>query len=103
MNTANVMQMLAALAATLALVLLLAALVRRFGQGSLLPKEGPLSVRASLPFSGRERLLLVVVNERELLLGVSPAGISLLGDVTPTSAMGCPSAGAAVPNVREAG
>ncbi len=48
--------------------------------------SGPLRVVATLPLGPRERLMLVAMHDREVLVGVSPAGVSIAavgGDVAP--------------------
>lgn len=52
--------------------------LKRFQPGLASAQTGSLRVLASLPLGVRERLLLVQVGEQQLLLGVTPSGISLL-------------------------
>ena len=61
-----------------ALVLMLWAMKR--WQPKLAAGRGGLSVKAALSLGGRDRLIVIQAGERELLLGVSPGNITLLGD-----------------------
>nr|WP_246429139.1 flagellar biosynthetic protein FliO [Pseudoxanthomonas broegbernensis] len=68
-----------ALLLVLGLILGLAWLLRRL-PGGLRTAEG-LRVVGSLPLGAKERLVVVEVGGRQLLLGVTSAGISLLHDL----------------------
>lgn len=57
-------------------------LFRRMQPGSMGSAGSPMRVLASLPLGARERLLLVEVGKQQLLLGATPAGISLLHALT---------------------
>ena len=49
-------------------------------QPNLATARGGLSVKAALSLGGRDRLVVVQAGERQILLGVSPGNITLLGD-----------------------
>ena len=68
-----------ALVLVLGLILGLAWLLRRL-PGGFRPAEG-LRVVGSLALGAKERVMVVEVGGRQLLLGVTPAGISLLHDL----------------------
>ncbi len=54
-------------------------LVKRWQPGLVQARNG-LQVKAVLPLGGRDRIVVVQAGERQLLLGVSPGSIVLLGD-----------------------
>jgi flagellar protein FliO/FliZ len=66
-----------ALLIVLAAILLLAWLVRRMGPYSAIPLER-FRVLASLPLSARERVVLLQVGDRQLVLGVTPGQVQTL-------------------------
>jgi flagellar protein FliO/FliZ len=68
----------AALAAVLGLAALLAWGLRRAGLIRAPSRPGRLGVEGVLALDGRHRLVLVRCDGREHLLGVGPAGVSLL-------------------------
>jgi len=84
-HTASVGGLFIRLCGTLALVILLiltlAWLARRAGWGSA-PAQGDalLRVRQSLPLGQRERVVLLEVRDRWLLLGVTPESVTLLSE-----------------------
>ncbi len=59
------------------LILTLAWLLRRFGQGNFLNQQA-MKIVASMPLGTRERLLVVEVGGQQLLLGVTAHQISTL-------------------------
>jgi len=61
-----------------AVIVLLAWIVRRTPLGAASRRSGPLKLIASLPVGPKERLLLVEAAGCELVVGVSPAGIFAL-------------------------
>ena len=58
-----------------------ALLLRRF-QGRVGGVQDGLRIRASLPLGGKERLVVVQVQEQSLLLGVSPGCVQLVSKLT---------------------
>lgn len=72
------LQLVLALSFVLAVFLVLIWLLKRFQPGLTGGSGSVIKVVASLPLGARERLLLVDLQGQQLLLGVSPAGISLL-------------------------
>lgn len=79
LGTAALLRAGLSLALVVALIALCAWLLRRFG-GAQLGNGGQLQLLASLPLSQRERLALVEVDGRRLLLGIAPGQVSLLKD-----------------------
>jgi flagellar biosynthetic protein FliO len=74
---------LTSLAIVVALVFAIAWVLRRTPLGGMTRGSGPMKLIATLPIGPKERLLLVEVNGRELIVGVSPGGINAvqqLGD-----------------------
>lgn len=67
-----------ALAAVLGLLLLLAWGLRRAGVVRGAVGSGPLAVAGSLALDGRNRVVLLRCADRQHLLAVGPAGVSLL-------------------------
>lgn len=67
------------LAGIVALIVLLGWVVRRV-PGIVGRAQGSMRVISSLPLGQRERLVLVVAGERQLLLGVAQGSIRLLKD-----------------------
>jgi len=65
-----------ALAAVLAIAWLSIKALASFSKGNL--KGGRVKVLQSVPLGARERLTLVQIDDTELLLGVTAAGITLL-------------------------
>ncbi|TQV84183.1 flagellar biosynthetic protein FliO [Exilibacterium tricleocarpae] len=76
-NAAYIGQVMLGLLAILAIIFAIAWLVRRLGAGGLLQSDS-MRVVGSLPLSTRERLLLVEVAGRQLLIGVAPGHVSTL-------------------------
>jgi len=72
------LQTVAALVFVLAVFLILVWLLKRFQPGVSGSSGAAIRIVATLALGTRERLLLVDVQGQQLLLGVSPAGISLL-------------------------
>jgi flagellar protein FliO/FliZ len=63
-----------------ALIVLVAWLLRRTPLGAFSRANGPLKIVATLPLGPKERLVLVETGGSRLLLGVAPAGIFRLND-----------------------
>ena len=72
------MQTSLALIATLLLIYLCALAVRRLQGGRLLQSESLLGIESSVNVGGKERVVLLRVGERGLLIGVAPGCVSLL-------------------------
>lgn len=68
---------MAGLMAIIVLILALAWLFKRFGQGGFLQNQH-MRVVATLPLGTREKAILVEVGEQQLLLGVTPTSINTL-------------------------
>lgn len=75
-NAGSVAQMILGLLLVVGLILLLAWLLRRFA--GMQGQHRGMQVVASLPLSAREKLVLVQVGEKQLLLGVAPGRVSRL-------------------------
>lgn len=73
---ASLMQLILGLALVIGLILLLAWLLRRFG-GAGFASTG-MKIVATLPLSARERVVLVEIGEKQVLLGVAPGRVNLL-------------------------
>lgn len=67
------------LAGVVALIVALGWVARRI-PGFIGRANGPMRVISSLPLGQKERLVLVVAGERQLLLGVAPGSVQLLKD-----------------------
>ena len=65
------------LAIVVALIVVCAWLLRRLPLGMKAGGTGPLKLVATLPLGPRERLMLVTSRGREVLIGVSPAGVAI--------------------------
>jgi flagellar protein FliO/FliZ len=76
-GTAYIGQVLFGLMGVLLLILGLAWLLKRFGQGAMLGSQH-MKVLATMPLGTRERLLLVDVAGQQILLGVSAGRITNL-------------------------
>lgn len=72
------------LAGIVGLIFAAAYVVRRLPLGLAARGSGPLKLVATLPLGPRERLMLVTSQGREILVGVSPAGVSI-AQVAPAS------------------
>ena len=68
----------------LGLVGALAYVARRGGFGAL-NKRGPLSVETAVPMGERRSLVIVAVEGRRLLLGLTPANVSMLVELAPVA------------------
>lgn len=79
--TAYMGQMLLGLTAVLLLILAIAWVLRRFGNGGLMGSQH-MKVVASLALGPRERLVVVEVGEQQLLLGLAPGRITTLHTFT---------------------
>jgi flagellar protein FliO/FliZ len=71
------LQSFLAVGLVLALVGALALVARRGGFGAL-TKRGPVSVETAVPLGERRSLVIVSVEGRRLLLGMTPANVSML-------------------------
>ena len=90
LGTAALLRGALSLLLVLGLIALCAWLLRRLA-GSRLNRSGPLQLLAMLPLSQRERVALVEVDGRRLLLGVAPGQVSLLRDCGESTAPASPS------------
>lgn len=72
----------AAVALVLALVGALAWAARRGGLGSL-KRRGPLAIETAVPLGDRRSLVIVSVEGRRLLIGLTPAQISMVAELQP--------------------
>ncbi|MEQ8861308.1 MAG: flagellar biosynthetic protein FliO [Pseudomonadales bacterium] len=88
--TGNVIQVLLALGAVIALVLLCAFAARRMMGGVQSGAGNQIRVLAVRPLGSRERLVLVEVGGEVTLLGVTQNGISALREVPASVAEGVP-------------
>ncbi len=77
-SAGSALQILAALLLVLGLILGMAWLLRRFGSLPGSGGSGPLRVLTSAMVGQRERVVLVQVGERQLLLGVAPGRVEML-------------------------
>jgi flagellar biosynthetic protein FliO len=75
-------QSFAAVALVLALVGALAWMARRGGLGAL-SRRGPLSIESAVPLGDRRSLVIVAVEGRRLLIGLTPAHISMVAELQP--------------------
>ena len=74
-----------AVALVLALVGALAWVARRGAFGRL-GSRGPIAVETAVPLGERRSLVVVVVEGRRLLLGLTPASVSLVTELQPPGA-----------------
>ena len=74
-----------AVALVLGLVGALAYVARRGGLGAL-TKRGPIAIETAAPLGDRRQLVIVVVEGRRLLLGVTPASVSMVAELQPPAA-----------------
>ncbi|MEY2341097.1 flagellar biosynthetic protein FliO [Acidithiobacillus sp. IBUN Pt1247-S3] len=77
-----ILRLIAALILVLLVFFALIWLFKRMQAGAVGVSGSPMRVLASLPLGTRERLLLVEVGKQQLLLGATPAGITLLHTLT---------------------
>lgn len=75
-------QSLLAVAIVLGLVGALAWIARRGGFASL-NKRGPISIETAMPLGERRSLVIVSVEGRRLLLGLTPAQVSMVAELGP--------------------
>jgi len=75
-------QSLGAVLVVLALVAALAWMARR-GNFNALRRRGPVSVETAVPLGDRRSLVIVSVEGRRLLLGLTPANISMVAELGP--------------------
>ena len=76
LSVSRLVEFAVALAAVLAFIYAIAWLVRRMQQGT--GEEGSLRILQGLQVGTKERLLLVDIRGRTILVGVSPGGMSTL-------------------------
>ncbi|WP_158527354.1 flagellar biosynthetic protein FliO [Pelagibaculum spongiae] len=72
----SVVELLGSLLVVVALILLLAWILKRMGMAG--PNNGTLKVLSNLPLGQKQQLLVVQAGEHQLLLGVSSGSINLL-------------------------
>ncbi|NMP32920.1 flagellar biosynthetic protein FliO [Thalassotalea sp. M1531] len=78
-NNLDVVSMLLSLCAVLALIVVAASLLKKFQLGPVANKD--LKVVTSLNLSAKERLVVVEVDKKQLLLGVTAHNISVLKEL----------------------
>ncbi len=88
MNAGLSLQSLAAVAIVLALLGALAWLARRGSFGALSRKGRLVDVETAVPLGERRSLVVVVVEGRRLLLGVTPSSVSLVTELSRASVPG---------------
>lgn len=76
-NAAYMVQVFFGLLAIIALIFAIAWFVRRFGQGTLLASS-EMRIVGNLPLGAREKVVVVEVGQRQLVLGVTPQQINTL-------------------------
>jgi flagellar biosynthetic protein FliO len=74
-----------AVALVLGLVGALAYLARRGGLGAL-AKRGPIVVETAAPLGDRRQIVIVAVEGRRLLLGLTPASVTMITELQPPAA-----------------
>jgi len=74
MTPGYIAQLFAGLALVIGLIIVLAALFKRFGQPVM--NQNPMRVLGGLSVGQRERLVLVQVGEEQILLGVAPGHVT---------------------------
>jgi flagellar protein FliO/FliZ len=77
-STGAILRLIGSLVLVLLVFFALIWVFRRLQPGAVAGAGVAMRVVASLPLGARERLLLVEVGKRQLLLGATPAGITLL-------------------------
>ena len=75
----DLLQVIVSFSAVIGLLMFMLWGIKRW-QPNLASNRSGLSVKAALSLGGRDRLVVVQAGEREILLGVSPGNITLLGD-----------------------
>lgn len=75
----DLLQVIFSFSAVIGLLMFMLWGIKRW-QPNLASNRSSLSVKAALSLGGRDRLVVVQAGEREILLGVSPGNITLLGD-----------------------
>jgi len=89
-GAANVVQVVISLALILVLVVGLAWLVKRLQMGSLLSDKRQMRVVSALNLGGRERLLVVQVGDKQILIGAAPGHVSHIKDLDASAKSGVP-------------
>jgi flagellar biogenesis protein FliO len=80
------LQSLLAVVLVLGLVGALALVARRGGFGAL-TKRGPVTVETAVPLGDRRQLVIVAVEGRRLLLGLTAASVSMITELQPSPAV----------------
>ena len=75
----DLLQVIFSFSAVIGLLMFMLWGIKRW-QPNLASNRSGLSVKAALSLGGRDRLVVVQAGEREILLGISPGNITLLGD-----------------------
>ncbi len=76
-GSSSIMDVLLGLAFIIVLIFFLAWLFKKFGSGSL-GLGGLIKVVAAMSLGGRDRIALICVGDKQLLLGISPGRIATL-------------------------
>lgn len=76
-NSANITEVLIALLAIVFFIFLIAWIMKRVGYTGM-PKNNFMKIKACLPLSSKERLLLVEIGNEQVVIGVVPGSISLI-------------------------
>ena len=63
------------------------ALVARRGGFNALTKRGPVTVETAVPLGDRRQLVIVAVEGRRLLLGLTAASVSMITELQPPAAV----------------
>jgi flagellar biosynthetic protein FliO len=82
-------QSLAGVSIVLALVVALAWLARR-GTFAALRRTGPVMVETAVPLGERRSLIIVAVEGRRLLLGLTPSSVSMVAELSAVAAVPAP-------------
>lgn len=75
----DLLQVIASFVLVIGLLMFMLWAIKRW-QPRLAPGRSGMSVKSVLSLGGRDRLVLVQAGDRQILLGVSPGNITLLGD-----------------------
>ncbi|MGB1109372.1 MAG: flagellar biosynthetic protein FliO [Gammaproteobacteria bacterium] len=81
-GASNLMRLIGALVLILGLIFLMGWLARRFGLPGQAKSQGMLKTLDSIHLNPRERILLISVENHRVLVGVSPSGMTRLGEYT---------------------
>jgi len=83
LSTAYLLKLVSSLMLVLALMFAVVWLLKRTGRFSGRAGRYPLQVLTQMPLGTRERVLLVAVGDRQMLIGVAPGQVTALGWVDP--------------------